>query len=242
MAERAVEENRETIANTVQQSTPFNHCFDLTKRLVHPPNSKLNFIELDPNPSRDPFAPVLASIAAAISTSPQTSVHRVIFPSFLSPALYPPHSTTPTYLLGAIHTFRSLLSTYSSRLSIITVLPNSLHPRSSGLTRWLEILFDGVLELLPFPHSSDAEFTASRDPSTKEEPPQGLLRVHKLPILTETGSGVPPTDVDWTFTLSRRKLTIKPFNLPPIEGDIEAQQSAGSSADGGKPNKAEMEF
>lgn len=125
---------------------------------------------------------------------------------------------------------------------MITVLPNSLSPRSSGLTRWLEILSDGVLELLPFPHSSDAEFATSRDPNTKEEPPQGLLRVHKLPVLSEVGSGILPSDTDWTFTLSRRKFTIKPFNLPPIEGDIDAQQSATSDTSGDKAKKSDMEF
>lgn len=202
----------------------------------------MSFINIDPNPRKDPFTSVLSSISTALSSSAPTTVHRVIFPSFLSPALYPSHSTTPAYLLGAMQHLRSLLSTYSTRLSIIVVLPNSLYPRSSGLTRWLEILSDGVLELLPFPHSSDAEFATSRDPNTKEEPPQGLLRVHKLPVLSETGSGSPPSDMDWTFTLSRRKFTIKPFNLPPIEGDTEAQQSTGSEAGGSKPKKAEMEF
>lgn len=118
-------------------------------------------------------------------------------------------------------------------------LPLSLHPRSSGTTRWLELLSDGVFELAPFPHSADAEFATSRDPTTKEEPPQGLLKVHRLPIFHDRGSGHVASDSDWTFTLSRRKFAIKPFNLPPIEGDTEAQLSAGGEP---KPKKADMEF
>lgn len=109
-------------------------------------------------------------------------------------------------------------------------MPLSLYPRTSGLTRWIELLTDGVYELTPFPHSADAEFQTSRDPTTKEEPPQGLLQIHKLPLLHELGSGTLPSDMDWTFTLSRRKFTIKPFNLPPIEGDTKAQEQAGVDA------------
>lgn len=226
------------------QAVPFNHTFDLTKRLVHPPNSALHFINLDPNPSRNPFEPVLSSLTSALSSKSPTTVHRLVLPSFLSPAIYPPHSSTPKHVLTTIQTLRSLLTSQPARLTIITSLPTSLYPRTSGLTKWLEILSDGVFELLPFPHSSDAEFAVARDSNTKEEPPQGLLRIHKLPVFHETGSGVPPSDMDWTFTLSRRKFTIKPFNLPPIEGDTEAQQSAGADGSGGnsKPKKADMEF
>ncbi|KAK5085545.1 Elongator subunit elp4 [Lithohypha guttulata] len=86
---------------------------------------------------------------------------------------------------------------------------------------------------------ADAEFLGSRDSATKDEPPQGLLRVHKLPLLHELGSGSPLADTDWTFTLSRRKFTIKPFDLPPIEGDTEAQKEASVND---KPKKADMDF
>lgn len=186
----------------------------------------------------------MSSLTSAISSTSPATVHRLILPSFLSPALYPPHSSTPNHVLTTIQTLRALLSTQPSRLTILISLPTSLYPRTTGLTKWIEILSGGVFELLPFPHSSDAEFAVARDPNTKEEPPQGLLRIHKLPILHETGSGVPPSDMDWTFTLSRRKFTIKPFNLPPIEGDTEAQQNAGTEGGGSssKPKKADMEF
>lgn len=242
--ERTPQASTDPTSSSDHQGVPFNHNFDLTKRLIHPPNSNLHFLNLDPNPTRNPFAPFLSSLTTALSSTSPTTIHRLILPSFLSPALYPPHSSIPTHLLTTIHTLRSLLSTQPARLTILTSLPTSLYPRSSGLTRWLEILSDGVFELLPFPHSSDAEFATARNPETKEEPPQGLLRIHKLPVLNESGSGVPPSDMDWTFTLSRRKFTIKPFNLPPIEGDTEAQQSGGGEGveSKSKPKKADMEF
>lgn len=149
------------------------------------------------------------------------------------------YSSQPEQILSFQHNIRKLLALYPNRLTVMQTLPLSLHSRSSGLTRWIELLSDGVYDLTPFPHSSDAEFQTSRDSQTKEEPPQGLLRVHKLPVLHELGSGVSLADTDWAFTLSRRKFTIKPFNLPPIEGDIEAQQS---DVKDDKPKKADLEF
>lgn len=44
---------------------------------------------------------------------------------------------------------------------------------------------------------------------------------------------------DWAFSLSRRTFAIKPFSLPPIEGDNEAQQAADGQS---KSTKADMEF
>jgi elongator complex protein 4 len=127
-------------------------------------------------------------------------------------------------------------------------LPFSLFPRSSGLVRWMELLSDGVIELTPFPHSSDQDMSQtsnpeSRDSNTKEEPPQGLLSVHRLPIFHERGGGPGPAggEEDWAFRLSRRKFTIKPYSWPPIEGDTagEAQQIGPV---GQQPKKSDMEF
>ena len=119
-------------------------------------------------------------------------------------------------------------------------LPLSLYPRSSGLVRWIELLNDGVLELAPFPHSAEDDANTQRGPSgNMEEPPQGLLQVHRLPMLQERGSGTGTSENDWTFTLSRRRFTIKPFNLPPVEGDADAQQGGASEK---KATKADVEF
>lgn len=122
-------------------------------------------------------------------------------------------------------------------------LPLSLFPRNSGLVRWIEMLSDGVIELTPFPHSSDQDTAqlkpTSGDSGPNEEAPQGLLKVHRLPIFHERGGGSSAAGEDWAFTLSRRKFTIKPYSLPPIEGDTEAQQTGPA---GQQPKKSDMEF
>ncbi|KIV86840.1 hypothetical protein PV11_02425 [Exophiala sideris] len=220
--------------------TSFCHTFDLTKRLVHPASSKIDFLQLSLSPSQSPFVPVLKQLHDSISNSAPNTVHRIVIPSMLSPALYPPQCSQPQYVLQFLHSLRALFAEYPNRVIAMMSLPLSLYPRSSGLVRWIELLNDGVFELAPFPHSADADATIPRGPAgTAEEPPQGLLQVHRIPILHDRGSGTSTSENDWTFTLSRRKFTIKPFNLPPLEGDTEAQQASTSEQ---KTKKADVEF
>lgn len=238
-AERSFPVSKDLPMQDSTASKPFCHTFDLSKRLVHPPNARLNFLRLESDPSANFFERAVSELTGLLNSTPPDAVHRLIIPSVMSPALYHPQSSLPAQILPFQQSLRKLLSAYPNRLVIMQTLPLSLYPRNSGLTKWIELVSDGVYNLTPFPHSVDAEFQSSRDPTTKEEPPQGLLQIYKMPILHELGSGNPPADTDWTFTLSRRKFAIKPFNLPPMDGDTEAQQD---TAKDNKPKKADMDF
>lgn len=233
--------DRSTTPSISAQTTApvFCHAFDLTKRLSHPGLSTVNFIQLlPPNNSDSPFATVAQRLSQAISTSPAHVVHRIIVPSLLSPALYPPHASNPEYVLQFLHSIRALLSTHSSRVTAMITLPLSLYPRSSGLVRWIELMCDGVIELAPFPYSAHSSATSGAA-TAQEEPPQGMLKIHRLPVFHERGGGGDKNmGEDWAFTLSRKKFTIKPFSLPPVDGDNEAQQRESSST----PSKADLEF
>ncbi|PGG95263.1 hypothetical protein AJ79_10152 [Helicocarpus griseus UAMH5409] len=224
-------------------STPqaFCHTFDLTKRLTHPSLPSINYIPLSAaTPSASPYTSILHRLSTAISTSQPNIVHRIVLPSLLSPALYPPHASQPEHLIQFLHSLRAILSTHSNRVTAMITLPLSLYPRASGLARWIELLSDGVIELAPFPHLSDASPSATSGAATaQEEPPQGLLKIHRLPVFHERGGGGDSSlSEDWAFTLSRRKFAIKPFNLPPVEGDNEAQQGNASR----ETSKEDLEF
>lgn len=215
----------------------FCHSFDLTKRLTHPSITNMTYIPI--MPSREPlFVPVLNRLHSVIASSPPNTIHRIVIPSILSPAIYPPEASQPDNILQFMHALRALLSAYATRVTAMITHPLSLLPRNSGLVRWMEILSDGVVELCPFPHSSDALATSGAATS-HEEPPQGLLKIHRLPVLHERGGGNDQNIwQDWAFILSRKKFEIKPFSLPPDEGDKEAQESA----QGGMPKKSDLEF
>jgi len=219
----------------------FCHAFDLTKRLTHPSLSSIDYIPVMPS-RESPYISIYKRLQTAIASSPSNTIHRIVIPSLLNPAVYPPGASQPQNLLQFLHSLRALLATYANRVTAMITLPLSLYPRSSGLVRWMELLSDGVMELCPFPHSSDASAAnaMSGAATAQEEPPQGMLKTHRLPVMHERGGGSDQNiGEDWAFTLSRRKFEIKPFSLPPAEGDREAQQG---DAPGGMPKKADLEF
>lgn len=221
-----------------KQPPAFCHAFDLTKRLAHPSITNMSFIPLTPS-RESPFLSVLKRLQTAVDSSAPTTIHRFVIPSLLNPTMYPADACHPENLLQFLHALKALMSAYSTRITAMITVPLSLFPRSSGLVRWMELLSDGVIELCPFPHSADALATSGAS-TAQEEPPQGMLKTHRLPVLHERGGGSDQNiGQDWAFILSRRRFEIKPFSLPPAEGDKEAQDS---SAPGGMPKKSELEF
>jgi elongator complex protein 4 len=241
-------------ANTTKQQT-FCHDFDLSKRLVHPFLSQLNYVPQGPQtPSsfdtrgnaKSPFLSFIESLVLELSKAPKSSIHRIIIPGLLSPAIYANTANVPEHFLQFLHSLRALLRIHPSQLTAFITLPLTLHPRGTGLTRWAEILSDGVIELTPFPTHAISPAAASSGSATgQDETPQGMLKVHRLPILHEKGSGGSESNGfgdDLAFTLSRRKgLVIKPFSLPPVDGDTDAQH-AGMEGSGGGASRFDIEF
>jgi elongator complex protein 4 len=226
----------------------FCHTFDLAKRLTLPVGTAINYIPIPPPApsSMSVFPSILHKLRQQLASSPVETIHRLIMPSLLSPALYPSSSAHPSSILQFLHGLRALLRQYSTRLTAILTLPLTLFPRSAGIVRWMEILSDGVFELSPFPYSHAQALAQSAGTTKDEERPQGMFAVHKLPIFHEKGGGGGADDLgeDMAFTLSRRKFVVAKFSLPPLEGDTEAQEQAVREAAGGSamPKKADLEF
>ncbi|KAI9928359.1 hypothetical protein ASPWEDRAFT_38812 [Aspergillus wentii DTO 134E9] len=238
-APAASDQNQATADGSQSKQPAFCHAFDLTKRLTHPSITNMTFIPLIP--SREPlFLTIYKRLQTAITSSPPNTVHRIVIPSLLNPTMYPPDASQPDNILQFLHSLKALMNTQNQRITAMITIPLSLFPRASGIIRWMELISDGVIELCPFPHSADGLATSGAATS-HEEPPQGMLKTHRLPVLHERGGGSDQNiGQDWAFTLSRKKFEIKPFSLPPAEGDKEAQD--GAAAAGGMPKKADLEF
>ncbi|GAB7343079.1 hypothetical protein MBLNU457_1162t2 [Dothideomycetes sp. NU457] len=247
-----VDEEKMKIAwRTAADDTPaaFCHAFDLAKRLTIPPSASIHHISISlaASASASPFSNVLQSLTKSLQQSAPTAIHRLVIPTILSPALYPPSAGHPHHLLQFLHSLRSLLRQHPTRLTVMATLPSELYPRSTGLVRWAEHLADGVIELTPFPHLMDASTSLAESGGARavEDQPQGMLKFHKIPVTTERGGGGSGSGIgdDLAFTLSRRKFVIRPFSLPPMEGDTDAQQGAPSGEGAlGKATKVDIEF
>lgn len=125
-------------------------------------------------------------------------------------------------------------------------IPLELYPRDTGLLRWAEILSDGVLELTPLPHQ-----VATSPKAGEEAPPQGLVKLWKLPVLGEKGGGIGMSTggagEDLAFTVTRKRFEIKAYSLPPMD-EVEDHTDGGRGDhsghrhDHGKATKVDVEF
>ena len=72
-----------------------------------------------------------------------------------------------------------------------------------------------------------------------------MVKVHKLPVFHERGGGgggARGLGDDLAFVVSRRKFVIRPFSLPPAEGDTEAQKGEADGKGTGRLTKEGIEF
>lgn len=238
-----------TNSSNPAQSAVFCHDFDLSKRLALPNPNLLKCVPVASQAatSKSPFTQFLHHLTTQLAMALPSTVHRVVIPNFLSPAMYSYAASVPEHVLQFLHGLRALLRSHSTRLTAMITFPLSLYPRTSGLTRWIETLSDGVLELTPFPSNPTAinGSTASGSSIAQEEAPQGMLKTHRLPIFHEKGGGSGESSElgdDLAFTLSRRRgLIIKPYSLPPVDGDT-VQEQGGLDSDRSKVSKLDIEF
>lgn len=174
-----------------------------------------------------------------LQASPPSSIHRIVVPSLLSPTLYTSEACQPSEAVQFLHAIRALQRQYPNQLTALMTLPVSLFPRTSGLTRWIELLSDGVLEMIPLPPKLGAAPPPSSGSGTSkvQDQSQGILRVHSLPIFHEKGGGGAENNhfrEDLSFHMSGTKgLVIQPYVLPPLEEEDAKEKSPASTVKDG---------
>ena len=206
----------------------------MTKRLSIDSGRPLHHIEISPTAFLDPscLSQMMTSLAGKIASTSHDTIHRLIVPSFISPALYPPQSWKANHTLRFLGALRALLRIHSHQLTAMLTISTSLHHHHSGIVSWIEELCDGVMELLPFPYSIDIKpcpsksLSPGRHPHTSElERPHGMFKVHKLPITTEKGGGCGMGE-DLAFSVRRKDFVVSSYHLPPVGGSTEGHETA----------------
>ncbi|KAH8839659.1 hypothetical protein MCOR27_010110 [Pyricularia oryzae] len=232
-------------------SSVFCHSYDLSKRLstsdikgqFHsiPSVSPLSW-SLEQLAEASPLRLFIKHLQNSLSSSPPNTIHRVIIPSLLSPTLYPGSACDPTEVLQFLHSLRGLLRLYNKQLTALLTLPVSLYPRASGLTRWMELLCDGVMELIPLPSvlgagALPAVSSGSGKDKKDADKAQGIVKVYTMPVFHERGGGGSEGNHfrdNLSFSLSSsRGLVITPYSLPPMEDDDQKEKSPASTVKDG---------
>ncbi|KAK2054907.1 paxneb protein [Colletotrichum caudatum] len=232
----------DTKNDTSNSREAFCHMFDLGKRLqpsdvrgeLHatPLMVAVSWLQPQGSSGLSPLDTFIVNVAARLKASSPGTIHRVIVPNILSPALYGSLVCLPEHALQFLQKLRALLRHYKGRLTAMISLSTSLFPRSAGLTRWMELLCDGVFEMLPLPRKVHVQ------PNTgSEDAVQGILKVHGLPIYHERGGGLEGQSFreNLSFRLSSSSgLIFKPYVLPPM---LDEEEAKGAKEEGNKGEK-----
>ncbi|ANB12883.1 Elongator subunit ELP4 [Sugiyamaella lignohabitans] len=214
---------KSNVANETVTSKPnYTTLFDFTSRLIPRPSvNEISYI-----PVKTSFASIISQLETiSQQASSKGMVLRVVVPSLLHPAIYPPHFAHPNELIPFLHSLRGLCRKYPQTLTVIISLPLQLFPRDTALIRWFELLCDGVLHLEPFPEeiinelreanskdiggSSSSKTTSSSNANQS----QGLVHIYKLPVFSEKGV-MAVRKSEHAFRVGRRQFEVQEWGIP----------------------------
>lgn len=155
------------------------------------------------------------SIEAALKKSPSTVI-RVVVPSLLHPAIYPPDCSTSSEVVRFMHGLVCLARKHTGNVAIIASISLELYPRHSSLVKWVETLMDGLLHIDPFPEKMDSLVAEAPSDSSANKAYQGLLNVYKLPVLSERGQMVTRRG-ELAFRVGRKSFEVEEWGIPVEE-------------------------
>lgn len=156
-------------------------------------------------------------IEKTLQTSPETVI-RIIIPSFLHPAIYPPDSSTSNEIVQFIHGLVVLSRKHTQNIAIMMSVSLELYPRESSIMKWVETLVDGLLHIDPFPEKIDPLSTEAPSDDAANKPYQGLVNIYKLPVFSERGQMVVRRG-ELAFRVGRKSFEIDEFGIPVEEAE-----------------------
>lgn len=171
-----------------------------------------------------------SSIEQTLRKSPD-SVIRVVVPSLLHPAVYPPDCSITKEFISFVYGLVYLAKKHSEHVAILLSISLELFPRETLAIRWAEVLVDGVLQIDPFPEKMEnlsTEAPNDNDESTKNKPYQGLIHIYKLPIFSQRGH-MEVRRGEFAFRVGRKSFEIDEWGIP-VEEPTEKKTSMSSNS------------
>lgn len=200
--------------------------FDFTSRLKPPPSrSEISYlVSSDGSTTSSAFvSSVIPQLQAAAEEAVRNAtIVRVVFPSLLHPSV----SETwcePSTVIPLVQKLQSLCRKYPENIAVMMSLPLALFPRTTSLTRWLELLVDACIHIEGFPDEVEKD-----GKSNDSKPLQGLISIYKLPMTSERGMMVTRVG-EHAFRLGSKKFEIQEWGIPVDVGP--EKETAANSLD-----------
>ncbi|CCE64675.1 hypothetical protein TPHA_0I01710 [Tetrapisispora phaffii CBS 4417] len=191
----------------------YNHQFDITTRLMPLPTSTdITFI----SPAQ-PIKTILSKLLETIEKHPKKLI-RIVIPSLLHPAMYPPNMFKLQNIIPFLHGIRSTVKQYSQRSVLLTTLSSDI--LDPIIISQMENLFDSVIVLEPF----EQEMLQFLERAYKTQPNKvqhGLVHIKKRAIFSDFGE-MHVVKSEWAFKNGRKKFEIEEWGIPVEDEDAES--------------------
>ncbi|CCD24234.1 Elongator subunit ELP4 NDAI_0C05750 [Naumovozyma dairenensis CBS 421] len=203
------------ISNNETEYKGYNHQFDVTSRMIPAPNSSdITFIS-----PIQPLQNVITQVERTIKTHDHKLI-RIIIPSLLHPAMYPPKMFNLNGIIALLHGLRSIVKKFESRCVLMgTISSDFVTPL---LLVQIENLFDSSIKLEPFPQEM-LQFLENVYKAQPNKVQHGLLHVLKLPIFSERGE-MRVAKSEWAFRNGRKRFEIEEWSIPVDDADDDSNK------------------
>lgn len=210
-------------------TSTYNNQFDITTRLLPTPTN-LEVTVL--SPTQQTVQALLQRLDHTLQQHSDKLV-RIIWPSILHPAMYPPRMFIPSEILGLTYGIRALLKKHHSHCVLFATISKPVI--SPALRTQLYNLHDGVITIDPFAQDM-LDFLERSYKSQPNKVHHGLIHVLKLPIFSERGE-MKATHAEWSFKNSRKRFHIEEWSIP-----VEEDSQDVNETDFSKPTNVSLDY
>lgn len=209
----------ESPAYNAEEYKNYSNQFDITTRLMPAPTpQEISFVS-----PIQPLQTVLGQIDRII-TQNKGKIIRILVPSLLHPAMYPPQMFKLSGVVPLIHGLRGIVKKHQSRCALLATV--SADMLTDFTLSHIENIFDAVLTLEPF----DQDMLKFLERAYKSQPNKvqhGLLHVLKLPVFSQRGE-MHLAKSEFAFKNGRKKFEIEEWGIP-VEDDDDAGANPSSN-------------
>ena len=192
--------------------------FDITSRLIPAATpQELSFVS-----PLQPIAKILNQLESLIDKH-KNKLIRIVVPSFLHPAMYPPQMYEVANAIGLLHGLKSIVKKFSNRTIMLMTVSKEL--LSYLLQSQMESLFDGIIDLEPFPQEM-LQYLEKIYKSQPNKVQQGLVHLIKLPVFSDRGE-MHHRHAEYAFKNSKKSFKIEEWSIPV---DDSVDDTDGSNA------------
>lgn len=205
--------------------------FDITSRLLPAATpQELSFIS-----PMQPVPTILSQLETIIEKHKDKLI-RIVVPSFLHPAMYPPQMFALANAVGLLHGLKSIVKKHSNRTVMLMTM--SKEPLTLLLQTQIESMFDGIVGLEPFPQ----EMLQYLEKIYKGQPNKvqhGLVHLIKLPVFSDRGE-MHHKHAEYAFKNGKKRFEIEEWSIPVDDG-VDDGSGDKKKEDSSNPQRQEAE-